>query len=474
MLAGWDATVPHFPERLSRFTNLKSAAKRVLDKDNVSTGVRKWPIQTTKKTQYQSQNQTQTFHQAQPKMSLETVPTPAQPLHICPPTNPFPRHSPSHSKPLSKPLENALSGGLPGGAEGRCTAAPAVPPETLGSCPGSAATGRDREVRGATHNWPSVVRLGRANRTPATPVAGRAQRTPTKVASSRARYGPAFGGFAGAAVNFALAFVGQDDPVLAEVKTQFAEVNRKLDSITLQINSLKTEVQWVAYTSVYSQDELKISNSWDMFTDFLTESMAAKDKDKKRQLVEKFTQFYENTATENSVTNFYKYLTGDQPSLSKNLLELTVTKFSGEVEKVKTYSTYFRGLMWKGLQLNLVYYKLKDFNTEAKAKQSIIQFYNVTQAHTQTVLKCIENFEQYMKNDVKVIGTSEFLEMTPLATKVREFLNKKYFWYDWIVAVYKKEDASSHDMLCFTKISLEKFIVAVSFSEKGNHLLEIL
>ena len=29
-----------------------------------------------------------------------------------------------------------------------------MPPETLGSV----VTGRDREVRGATHNWPSVVR----------------------------------------------------------------------------------------------------------------------------------------------------------------------------------------------------------------------------------------------------------------------------------------------------------------------------
>ena len=29
---------------------------------------------------------------------------------------------------------------------------------TLGSCPGSVAIGRDREVRGVTHNWPSVVR----------------------------------------------------------------------------------------------------------------------------------------------------------------------------------------------------------------------------------------------------------------------------------------------------------------------------
>lgn len=113
-----------------------------------------------------------------------------------------------------------------------------------------------------------------------------------KVLKFTARYGPAFGGFAGAAVNFALAFVGQDDPVLIEVKTQFAEVNRKLDSITLQINSLKTEVQWVTYASVYSQDELKISNSWDMFKEFLSDSMAAKDEDKKRQLVEKYVTVY--------------------------------------------------------------------------------------------------------------------------------------------------------------------------------------
>jgi hypothetical protein len=33
----------------------------------------------------------------------------------------------------------------------------AVPPETLGLSPGSVAAGRNREVHGATHNWPSIV-----------------------------------------------------------------------------------------------------------------------------------------------------------------------------------------------------------------------------------------------------------------------------------------------------------------------------
>ena len=34
-----------------------------------------------------------------------------------------------------------------------------MPPDTLGSRPGSVVTGRAREVRGATPNWPSVVRV---------------------------------------------------------------------------------------------------------------------------------------------------------------------------------------------------------------------------------------------------------------------------------------------------------------------------
>ena len=34
-----------------------------------------------------------------------------------------------------------------------------MPPEILGSRPGSVVTGRARKVRGAPHNWPSVVRV---------------------------------------------------------------------------------------------------------------------------------------------------------------------------------------------------------------------------------------------------------------------------------------------------------------------------
>uniref|UniRef100_A0A3P8Y7X4 EGF-like domain-containing protein n=1 Tax=Esox lucius TaxID=8010 RepID=A0A3P8Y7X4_ESOLU len=283
------------------------------------------------------------------------------------------------------------------------------------------------------------------------------------------RFGPAFGGFAGAAINCALAFLGQDDPVLTEVKTQFAEVNRKLDSISSQIDSLKTVVMWANYASIYSKDELKITYAWEKFNEFMRDNMAATDKDQKRILIQRFIDAYQGT--DESVFNFYKYLTGNQPSLTENLLDLLVEKCNGDLSKVNIYSAYFQTLMWKGLQLNLIYYKLKDFSTEAKVKESVTQYYNVTQALKKTYLYCIENFKTFMINDVKVIGNSKFFEMNELATEVREFLNNKYNWYDWIVVVYNKDDDGSHEINFFTKIPLEKFIVAVSFSESGSHYI---
>ena len=45
------------------------------------------------------------------------------------------------------------------GPPGWYIAVQAVPPEILGLSPGSVAAGCDREVHGATHNWPSIVRV---------------------------------------------------------------------------------------------------------------------------------------------------------------------------------------------------------------------------------------------------------------------------------------------------------------------------
>ena len=81
---------------------------------------------------------------------------------------------------------------LPPGWRGGYTAAPAVPPETLGLRPGSVVTGRNREVHGRRTIGLASSGLGRAwpvgmslsHHAPATPVAGRVQCALTNSVSS--------------------------------------------------------------------------------------------------------------------------------------------------------------------------------------------------------------------------------------------------------------------------------------------------
>lgn len=48
----------------------------------------------------------------------------------------------------------------------------------------------------------------------------------------------------------------------------FAELDRNLDSFSIQISNLATDVEWFNYDSVYSQDKVCILNAWKKFCQF--------------------------------------------------------------------------------------------------------------------------------------------------------------------------------------------------------------
>lgn len=89
-----------------------------------------------------------------------------------------------------------------------------------------------------------------------------------KSLSNFASLAPGIGGVVSSVISMVLVFIPQDDPVLKAVKEGFAEVNRKMDSLSIQISDLATDVEWFSYISVYSQDERRILNAWRKFNEF--------------------------------------------------------------------------------------------------------------------------------------------------------------------------------------------------------------
>ncbi|KAG9335377.1 hypothetical protein JZ751_005299 [Albula glossodonta] len=283
-----------------------------------------------------------------------------------------------------------------------------------------------------------------------------------KQISSIATLAPGFGALAGAIINCALAFLPQNDPVLDAVKEGFKEVNLKMDSLSLQISNLKTEVQWSNYASIYSQDETNILNSWKKYEEFTSSSPSARTKEEKLRLAERFTTFYENTATEGSVASLYQYLTVKQPSLRLNLLSILAERYKCDAKEVTKYSLHFRFLLWKGLLLNQIYYDLRGFNANAKAKESADLFLQAIRANVGALRSCIENYVEYMKADVTELSKAQADDSnTDLAVKIKKALDKKYYWYDWIVVVFKTEEKDKHTFINFEKIPVDEITVAV-------------
>ncbi|XP_031172825.1 cephalotoxin-like protein [Sander lucioperca] len=284
-----------------------------------------------------------------------------------------------------------------------------------------------------------------------------------------AKLAPGVGGLVASVVNMVLIFIPQDDPVLNEVKKGFEEVNRKLDLLSIQISNLATDVEWFNYASVYSQDELRILNTWKKFNELLQKSQLVQNEEQKLRLAEIFVNYYENTGTEASVANLYHYLTVKDTSLSGNLNELLRKKFKCDFQEIGKYNVYFSRLMWQGMVLNQFYWKLIGLDSSGIEAKHTQMFKNVYEAQKSALDYCLDNHMQYVKEDVKEIrkGLSADNKQA-IADKVKNALDKKYNWYNWVVLVYNTDQAHNYILYDLTKIIEHTITVAVGYTLKTD------
>ena len=290
-----------------------------------------------------------------------------------------------------------------------------------------------------------------------------------QILSKFASMAPGIAGALFSVVNMALAFIPQDDPVMTEVKKGFAEVNRKLDSLSIQISDLKTDVEWYNYVSIYSQDEVHILIAWKKFNEFIENSKSATNPEEKLQLAERFTDYYKETRIEASVAKFYHYLMIGGTSLSQNLNKLLVKKFKCDIREMAKYNSYFNTLLLKGMVLNVAYLKLIGFRrTSTKEAEHVRMFKKVYKAQRSAVDRCLNKAEHYMKKDVLEISKAlSPYNKTAVAIEVKKKLDEKYDWYNWVVLVYDTYYDSYYMLYDLIKIPVGTITIAVGFTTKG-------
>ncbi|XP_063339169.1 SE-cephalotoxin-like [Pelmatolapia mariae] len=287
--------------------------------------------------------------------------------------------------------------------------------------------------------------------------------------SGFASLAPGIGSLVSSIIMLVFVFIPQRDPL----KEGFAEVNRKLDSLSLQISNLATDVEWFNYASVYSQDEVRILNAWKKFEEFRENSGLVKTAEDRLRLAEIFTNYYENTAVEASVANLYHYLTVNSTSLSGNLNKLLRKKFKCNIGEIGKYNIYFSSLLWRGMVLNQLYWDLIGFSSSRKQAVQTEMFKTVSAAQISAVKFCMKNYTQYMEKDMKEISNEMSSDnKTAIAYQVKTFLDKKYNWYNWVVLAFNTNQKSNFILYDMKEFHSAKVIVAVSPTLKADKLLE--
>ncbi|KAL7378853.1 hypothetical protein ABVT39_019802 [Epinephelus coioides] len=291
---------------------------------------------------------------------------------------------------------------------------------------------------------------------------------------------PGITGLVSSFLNLALSFVPQENPLKA-LKAGFAEMNRKLDSLSIRISNLVTDVEWYNYASVYSQDEVRILNAWKKFGEFRENSELVQSVDDKLRLAEVFTNYYENTATEASVANLYHYLTVSNMSLSGNLNDLLRKKFKCSIREIGNYNLHFSTLLWRGMVLNQLYWDLIGLSQTHITDRYTEMLKNVSSAQVSVVKFCLNNYEHYVQNDAEEISKA----LSPddkeaIAENVKKALDEKFYWYDWVVLVYNSNDEGYHKFYSkMIKVSVNPITVAVGYTQKAEeiykaHIMHVL
>ncbi|XP_047213627.1 uncharacterized protein LOC124864705 [Girardinichthys multiradiatus] len=292
--------------------------------------------------------------------------------------------------------------------------------------------------------------------------------------SSFASLAPGVGALVSSVINMVLAFIPQDDPVLNEVKKGFVEVNQKLDSLSIKISNLATHVEWTNYASVYSRDEATILNVWKKFDEFLDKTGSQHVKEN-NQNAEIFINYYKSCGAESSVSNLYRYLTVDSMSLSENLNNLLKKKFKCDLYMIGRYNLYLSSLFWKGMVLNQFYWKLTGVKTKGKEAEHVQMFKKVSEAQLSAVKFCLNNYEQYLKNDVEEITKDLSPDKKAIALKVKEVLDNKYRWYSWVVVVFDQSKSKNHQLYARFVFKIGSLVVAVDYTVKSSmiHVKEV-
>ncbi|XP_061603001.1 uncharacterized protein LOC133464832 [Cololabis saira] len=283
--------------------------------------------------------------------------------------------------------------------------------------------------------------------------------TVMKALADFAALAPGIGSAISAVISLVLLFIPTEDKVMKE----FAIVNNKLDSISMQISQLNTHVKVSSFLGTYSTNEATIINAWKELEKLNKKPL----NDNTQGEIKKFIKYCKDTNVRKDVDNLFHFLTVEGISISENINTLYKEKFKCHVKYMGIYSLYLNDLMLKGMILNQAYLKLSHQSSPGDHTELVNKLKKLYEIQKKRFHECYDSYEKQMETDVVEIAKSRSPDdKMGIAKQVHAHLDDKYDWYNWQVVVYNTKDDKKHRIYNMRKINANTVTVAVTYTLK--------
>ena len=248
-----------------------------------------------------------------------------------------------------------------------------------------------------------------------------------------------FLGALGPLAGLALAFIPTgDSPEMKFMKQKFEEVNNKLDIITSEFQEVKNAIDWSTVVVSYGAYERKIRAAESNLNRIYEVQGQARESEQRN-----FINQYESDF-DNSLEKLYDAIMNNDHVFSKNIIEAAVKQTKNHKTKVEQFCLGLIQLLIQGIKVKVSYYGLKEWPTEHVTKDWETKM-NTLKDRLERVSNDVKGrYHAQLKTDADdIILRYHSLGNQGLMQKLYEFVEEKYDWRYWFVAVY--DDMHGYD-----------------------------
>ena len=242
-------------------------------------------------------------------------------------------------------------------------------------------------------------------------------------------------GIVGPFVAFGLAFADTESPELRAIKSLARRVDQGFDQIDTQFADIRREINWLPVRINFMAIEQKIRAVQNEF-EHLSRVQASAYWAQKQIFTTNFESDYQNSGTK-----LYEAIMNQNYLYGSGVLQSVMEYTRYDRPKYQVFTLGLVKLLLMASKLEIAYYELKGYHENSQYYESIWngRLDDVRRAIKRGDDRIVTESQEQWKRDVEryaIENPAAEMNNDNFARTLYDFLDRKFYWLDWIVVVY--------------------------------------